>query len=323
VRLITVKDVYLLTVIALIRASSAFSSVKWPPFLARTVAVVAYRLSRRKRRSSENNLVQVFEGTLSRERLQAIVRSSFYQFWLEVLSMPYRSVSQAAVDAVEMNGLEHLQAGLKQGNGVILWESSYFGRRLLAKEVLYKKGFAIEQVHAQTHLGGFGHSRDAASSVRERMIRPFFEHCERLFVKDIIYLTDPGSLRHTRVLANRLKQNRILCISADGPRGQKFISVPFLGRTLAFPTGIVSLAKISGAPILPLFCFADKKGRTKLTILPPVEISSEWEREQALERAILQFTAVLDGYIRRYPEQYRNWHYVWGPLPTAPDRDAR
>jgi hypothetical protein len=50
--------------------------------------VVSYRVSWAKRRLSEQNLSQAFSGQLSPDQLRSIVKSSFYQFWLEAFSIP-------------------------------------------------------------------------------------------------------------------------------------------------------------------------------------------------------------------------------------------
>lgn len=118
-------------------------------------------------------------------------------------------------------------------------------------------------------------------------------------------------------MLDQLKNNGILCLSADGTRGHKFIPASLLGQTVSFPTGAVSLAKISGASMLPLFCFADAEGTTRLDILPPVQIRCDGEREQGLEKSVLEFTSLLESYLKNYPEQYRNWHYFSGPPDTG------
>lgn len=173
-KLITAKDLYLLSVITLIEAANRISSGRLRPLLARSVAFLAYRLSRRKRRMSETNVFQEFEGKLSRERARSIVKTSFYQFWLETLSMPYSSFSESRAK-VDVYGLEFLQRTLERGRGAILWESSYFGRRNLAKHILHRNGFVIDQVHAYSHLGGFGPIRANESWTTEHVIRPFFD----------------------------------------------------------------------------------------------------------------------------------------------------
>jgi hypothetical protein len=116
-------------------------------------------------------------------------KGSFYQFWLDRISMPYRGGSEAAVRPVCVYGLEHLQDSLKRGSGAILWESGYFGRSNLAKHIFTKRVFH-RSVHAAGHTGGFGASSDTQSWTRERIILPFFDSCERSFVRDIIYLRD-------------------------------------------------------------------------------------------------------------------------------------
>jgi lauroyl/myristoyl acyltransferase len=307
-KLVSARDLYLLSVIAVIRAANGSGSVRLRLLFTWTVAFLAYCVSSRKRRLSEKNLVKAFDGQLSKQRGRAIVKGSFHQFWLDVLSLPYRRSSAAAGEPIQIAGLEHLQDSLKRGNGAILWESSYFGRRNLAKHILYRNGFAIDQVHAYGHIGGF-HVAKNQSCVSERIIRPFFDNCQRSFVRDIIYLGDPDSLAFTKLMASRLRDNRILCISADGTRGKKFISIPFLGNFFSFPTGIVSLAKFTGTPILPLFCFDTEDGKICLVIGPSLQIPPDLQREEALENGIRQFIAVLESYVRKYPEQYRKWDY--------------
>lgn len=306
-KIITAKDVYLLCVITIIQSAYRVRSGRLRLLVTRTVAFLAYHLSSRKRRLSEQNLSRAFEGQLSKERRRAVIKGSFYEFWLDVFSMPYRPAA-AEVRSADICGLEYLQKSLKRGNGAILWESSYFGRRNLAKHILCRNGFAIDQVHAYSHAGGFDVNRQNRSWAVERVIRPFFENCERSFVRDIIYLGDPDSLAYTKVMIARLRNNGILCISADGTRGHKFISATLLGRKTSFATGVVSLARITGTPILPLFCFADTMG-TKLTILPPLEVPPDLQRDKAVEYCIHQFVALLESRVRKYPEQYRKWDY--------------
>jgi lauroyl/myristoyl acyltransferase len=306
-KLITAKDVYLLCVITIIQLVYRVRSGRLRLLVTRTVAFLAYRLSSRKRRLSEENLCRAFEGQVSKERRRAVVKGSFYQFWLDVFSMPYRPRA-AEVRSADICGLEHLQNSLKRGNGAILWESSYFGRRNLAKHILYENGFAVDQVHASSHLGGFDVSGRRLSWALEQVIRPFFENCERSFVREIIYLGDPDSLAYTKVMISRLRNNGILCISAEGTRGHKFVSTALFGRGISCATGAVSLARITDTPILPLFCFADTMG-TKLTILPALEVPRRLQRDKAAEYCIHQFVALLESRVRKYPEQYRKWDY--------------
>jgi KDO2-lipid IV(A) lauroyltransferase len=109
-----------------------------------------------------------------------------------------------------------------------------------------------------------------------------------------------------------LKQNGIICISADARRGHKFIAVPFLGHTNFFPTAMVSLAKLTGAAILPLFCIQESGDTVRLIIESPIPIETDSDRERCLEQTIIRYASLLESYIKKYPEQYRNWNFSEG-----------
>jgi predicted LPLAT superfamily acyltransferase len=83
---------------------------------------------------------------------------------------------------------------------------------------------------------------------------------------------------------------------------------------------MVSLARMSGAPILPMFCIQERGCAACLTIEPPIEIQLKVSRERALENAFSQYIRLLESYIRKYPEQYRDWRSVDGSKYRAAKR---
>ena len=129
----------------------------------------------------------------------------------------------------------------------------------------------------------------------------------------IIHIPKSDSLAFTRVMQRWLRQGAVVCTSSDGPLGQRFVVVPFLGHDQAFAAGVVSLARASGAPLLPLFCFEDPPGQPRLVVEAPVVIESGPARDRAIEAALRHYTSLLEGYVRRYPAQYRNWHFLGDP----------
>lgn len=303
-----IKDLYFLSVIALIKTVNWFPSPKLKEFVTSGIAYGAYQLSKNKRRLTEKNVSDVFGHNLSEHRRREVVKGNFYEFWSEVFSLSVNSEEKATFRGAEIRGLEHLQAALSKGNGVILWESGSFGRRNLAKQILHENGFSICQVHTEHHIGGFQHNPKTVTWVRYHIIKPFFEKSEKRFTAEIIYLPNSDSLAFTRRLMDQLKQNRIICITADVGFGQKVIPLKFLGHTKLFATGMVSLAKISCAPILPIFCIREANGSTNLIIECPINIERNADRESGLENSIAGYISLLESYIRKYPENYRGWH---------------
>jgi lauroyl/myristoyl acyltransferase len=318
VKLITVKDLYPLCVISLIRVANWVASPKLKLLLVKAVASMAHRFSITKRRLSEKNVGETFGGHLSKERIEAIVKSSFYVFWRDIFLMSPSKIPMAPLSKVDIRGLDHLQSAVDKGKGVILWESSHFGGRFLAKRILCEKGFALHQVHGEYHMAGLPNDGSFVSWTRKHFIRPFFENCESCFVRQIIHITAAHSLAVSKILLKLLKQNRIICISADVGRGHRLISVRFLGRTEFFPTGMVTLAKLTGAPILPLFCLQENGSTVSLIIESPVCLEMDLDREGNLTKTV-QYARLLESYIMKYPEQYRNWHLLGSPLRPIPE----
>jgi len=311
-----IQDLYSLTVIALIKIVSGFPSPLLKNLTIKSIAFAAYHVSKKKRHSMEQNLSEAFDGKLAEHQRREIVKGAFYEFWRETFSRWPTRQERAALKSAGIQGLEHLQRALENGRGVILWESNAFGRRILSKQILHENGFLIHQVYAEVHLKGFlTTDPDRSNSwVREHMIKTEMERFEKPFLAEIIYLPSSDSLVFTRILLDRLKQNVILCIPGDGRSGKKLLPMRFLGHTKLFSTGMVSLVKISGASILPIFCIQEKNGKTSLIIEPPILIETEVGRDQVLEKGVLQYVRLLESYIRKYPEQYRNWTFWEGSL---------
>jgi len=163
-------------------------------------------------------------------------------------------------------------------------------------------GFSIHQTHSREHLGGF--YAQGETEIRARVIRPFLEAREKNFVAAIHYLPRGESLAVTRQLANLLQANKVFYLSGEGQLGHKHITRDFLGHPRRFATGAINLSKLTGAPLLPLFCWRDETDQLQLVIEPPLEFPND---ARAAEIGMTNFATRLESYIRRYPDQYRNW----------------
>jgi lauroyl/myristoyl acyltransferase len=313
-KFIAPKDLYFLFVIGLINVVDWFSSPKLKGFVISSIVVTAYKFSSNKKQKMSRNVTLAFNGKIREHQKVEIVKGAINTFWNFMFSWLESSIDMEEMSNAELCGLGNLHHALRNGNGVILWESNGFGNRILSKRILHRKGFVVRPVHGANHLGGFFTENSSATWVRCALINRFFENCERKFVAEIIKLPRSNSLAFTRILLNRLNQNAIVSVSADGGTGQKMIPKRFLGRSEFFSTGIVSLAKISGAEILPMFCFRENDGKIKLVIEKPIKVQNNDDREESLESSVADYINLLETYVRRYPEQYINWHLSWDLL---------
>ncbi len=104
-----------------------------------------------------------------------------------------------------------------------------------------------------------------------------------------------------------LAENRIICSAGDGDWGERLLPIPFLGGIRHFPTGMVSLSRITGAPILPLFAVREPNGNLEIVLEAPLQIGPGTTRESAPREALAEFAGVLESWISKYPGLYRNW----------------
>jgi lauroyl/myristoyl acyltransferase len=127
------------------------------------------------------------------------------------------------------------------------------------------------------------------------MIKRFFDNCEKQYVAEILNLPLWEPLPVVRILFGRLKQNGILCVAGDGTLGWNSVQKEFLGRSRAFFTGMMSLFRSTGAPILPLFCVQEDPDTIAVIIEPSISTDRDIDRESVsdMHRALCTAIRVL------------------------------
>ena len=307
-------DFYVLTVMALMIVVARIGARRLRDAVAALVSALAFRLSRGKRRGTEATLARVFGPRLGARRRRTIVRRVFREYWVDVFSL--LSLRGAPGGDAALVGAEHLRHALAGGHGAILWISNHWAGMSTLKRTLHAHGFAVHKVHGEHHLGGFRGQGD--TWVQQRLITPFFDRHESAIVAGIVTIKR-GSLAFGRDLAGRLRANGIVCMAADGRIGRRFVPHPFLGIAEAFPTGVVTLARTSGAPLLPAFCLPGPGRTLRVVIEPAIALPAELDREQGIRDVIARYVERLERHARHHPSRYLNWYLVGAALPpTAP-----
>ena len=311
--LLALRDLYVLAVVASLGTAGLLRSPRLKNLVVRCVAATAFRFSHAKRRGSEETLARVFGRRVGARRRRAIVRGAFYEFWRDTFSLvPLRGERPAG--GARVQGLAHLSRALDGGRGAILWVSNNFGRMNALKRTLHEHGLPVHKVHAENHLGGFRGAGHPVTKLQDRHLGPFFEAHEKAFVAGMVYLT-PASLAFTRELVDRLEANAIVCVAADARFGRRFVPLPFLGIPESFPTGVVTLARMSGAPILPAFCIRGPRGESRVIIEAPLAVDAHADRERGAEDVLGRWVRLLEHHARRHPSLYLNWHLIGTPTP--------
>jgi len=229
--------------------------------------------------------------------------------WLWRMARSPRRRAALACD-VAITGEEHLRAATARGEGGLLLDA-FLGRRVLAREALRQAGFALGQVHVRDHGGDH-------TWLGQRGLRRLHRRLSRRAEIEVVEVV-PGSLAYLRGLVARLQRNAFFVTSGLGTAGDKFVAVEALGTTLAIPTGMLSLARTTGAALLPLVAYEDDAGRDHVVIEPPLAVPEPGDA--GLVAAARAYVAVLERWVRRYPAQWFWWYAP--PTPETIEGPAR
>jgi lauroyl/myristoyl acyltransferase len=305
------RDLYDFGQFAVAELVGRLPSVALREIAIRTLARVAYRLSRRKRRLIERNVAHAFAGRLDPNETRRIAIGCFREFWQEMLEWVPVVGNRLPAAEIEIRGLKHLRQALAQGNGAILWESNGFSRRVQAKRTLHAHGILVHQTHGATHVGVLL-TKGEGTWLRNRLMRPTYERRESAFVADLLSIPVQWGMATGRDYARRLRQNAVLCMAGDGRIARKAYPIEFLGQSVSFAPGAVKLARLASAPLLPMFWAPAVDGAQALEIDPPINPSASGDEDEVVTDCLQQFADALAARIMRWPEAYRNWHLVVG-----------
>jgi lauroyl/myristoyl acyltransferase len=281
------------------------------PVLARLPAGLGYRLACRrgdwlsrhqagKRAELARNLREMLGDELNRTAVQRLTRDWFRFASCDAVDMMrLRHGARPLRRLVEIRGREHLEAALAGGKGAILC-SAHFGSYDSGFSVLHASGFPV------TSIGRWQYKYTASLSSAERrfwdrVYRPVRRQRARPNIEPW-----PGRFEVAALAAAALRANEVVTICIDAPPldsdQARAVEVPFLGRRARLLPGVVTLAQVSGAPVLMGFVYrsADYSHQV-LEISAPVPV--EGETTAAFQRCAAEVNAA----IRKSPAQWSYW----------------
>jgi KDO2-lipid IV(A) lauroyltransferase len=208
----------------------------------------------------------------------------------EFFSMP--SITRENVhEWVDLEGLEHFEAGIAQGKG-LLTIIAHFGNWELMPVTgpLFLKSSYIVY-------------RPLDSPVLDNIV----EHVRT--INGNVMVPKGGSGKRIMTL---LKENQCIGILSDqNVSAREGVFVDFFGRPACTGAGLAVLALRSGAPVLPMFMARQKSGKYKFILKPLVEISRTGDYEADLLENTQRFTKVVEEVVREYPDQWFWIHQRW------------
>jgi Kdo2-lipid IVA lauroyltransferase/acyltransferase len=248
--------------------------------------VVSLLFSGRERRRLERR----FSAMLKVAQMDAQPAQTVREFCHDLpLRMNARLLVSRASEAVlgellRIEGAEHVQRALETGKGAVI-VGTHHGTGPIAAAWLARLGHRVLTVR-RAEL-----SRYAGT---ERGDRTFFG-TEALFVdRD----ETPAALLKRGLDA--LRQNAVISFLCDGDYGSRVLPLTMFGHTTEMRVGMVEVARLAGAPVIPAFGRTDSTGLT-LAFHDPIDVRASG----GLEHFARKFARIYESVIRADPSSLR------------------
>ncbi len=130
----------------------------------------------------------------------------------------------------------------------------------------------------------------------------------------IVYTT--GSPFSSLQLVSVLRKGEIVGMQMDRHLGGQTLALSFLGETAHFSAGPATLARATGAELVPIFFMVEPDGtgfgrRVAHYVEEPIAVAHTADRLGDITTATQRLVQVYERYVRRYPEQWYNFHDFW------------
>ncbi|MBH8578957.1 LpxL/LpxP family Kdo(2)-lipid IV(A) lauroyl/palmitoleoyl acyltransferase [Bisbaumannia pacifica] len=261
--------------------------------LGQGIGLLAWRLARRRRHITETNLRLCFPE-LSEARRAELVRETFIANGIGLLE----TATGWCRDP------EHLRHRV-----------TFSGQEHMARVQAQGKGALILGIHFSTlDLGGALHSLFfRADAVQRPHDNPLFN---RFMARARAPYFDAVLDRHDlRGVVRRLKAGHNVWYSPDQDFGREAsVFAPFFGIEAATVRMTSRIARLTGAPVIPLIFHRNPDNRTyTLEYLPPLEDFPGGDEVADATRV----NAVIEQAIRKHPEQYLWLHRRFKTRPEG------
>jgi len=268
----------------------------WQLWAGRQLGRIAYRLAKRRRNIAAINLDLCFPE-LSKSERQYLLKQHFESLGIGLLEMviAWWVADKRLIDLGQLDGLEHLEAALTRGKGVILLSAHFtpleMGSRFLTQKV---------KIH--------GAYRPHENPVIEFFMKRSREaHAEKAISRDAI-----------RQMIRSLKQNKPVWFAVDQNFGHKnSVFAKFFNIPAATNTATARLAKMTGASVVPFFVRRLPNAQGYQVILQPA-LENFPTGDNIVDAETVNY--LIEQQARQAPEQYLWAHRRFKDRPDGEQR---
>lgn len=261
--------------------------------LGRFFGGIAYYINAPRRKVAYANLKSVFSKEKTPRELKRLTKMNYRRLGETIFEV----LSLARVDKKYLNKYvkkEHwdrIGTALLNGKGVLYWTAHFDNWELLA---------------IVSALCG----HPFVALVREQGMKQVNALLEELRESKGITVVRKGA--STKHMLRELRKNKPVGMLGDQNAGKTGVFVDFFGRLTSTASGTPKIAAKTGAVILPSFIYRVKGPYHNVVIEKPIFV----KKGDDIAEHLATYNKILEGYIRRYPEQWLWLHKRWKVTPT-------
>ncbi len=194
-------------------------------------------------------------------------------------------------------GLEHLEASLEKGSGVVLWMGNFTAYSLVGKMALHQAGHRVTHLSEPYH--GFSITRFGVL-----FLNPVCTCIENRYIADRILISDhrPEDMKH--LLLEKLQQNGIISITASAATSKTPVTGRILGKDTMLAVGALTLAYAARSAVLPVFPIQTGTGQFTVTIMPDIANRDATCKKEFVDAALETYFPQLESFVRMDQSQW-------------------
>ena len=268
--------------------------------LAEVIGWIWFLVDTRHRRIALNNLELAWGDELDESARKNIAQRNFIHLSRVMLEVPYlRKLTPENLDSyVNFRGLEHYNAALDKGKGLLVLASHFGNWEMMAL------AFSLRYHPANLVV------RPLDNPVLDTLINGIRTRGGNQLI------TKKGSVRSVlRLLA---RGEVVVLLIDQNLAWYDGVFVPFFKEIACTNKALAVLALRTGAPVIPVYNVRQPDGSYQVVFEPEVALVRSGDTTRDIEDNTANFNRVIESYVRRYPEQWFWVHQRWKTRPYQP-----
>ncbi len=310
-RKFTETDLFLMILQSTLGLGAAMTPRSWWPALCRVTS--QRRTISRKRKELALFTEKVKDVLGPRDDIEIARLFAAMQRRLHERQMTYlRERFSRQRITTEVRGIENLQASIARGSGAILWNTPSLSDTIVAKRALATAGYPGYQLSVPQH--GFSQSRFAV-----RYINPGQIAVENRFLAGRIWFEESDTIRATRDVLRRLRQNGPVIFTNSQFAGRSFVGVPAGARFfLPLATTPLSIAAKKAVPLhvvttIEIEPFAHYVTHISEDLADVHPVATATDADAHIAEMALRARDIMMDFARSHPDQIRIWDSLLDP----------